>query len=180
MNLRLKLPIEVEIVFGQTEFLWTIAMSNCSDEEESATPPLQPLFTYRYKVINEEGDEVEGEGSRSGQLAVTGPALMQKYICRDADADAVEETRRRTIRGTWLYSGAEFTLEGAEDELTLEYSKRLDNRTVAKAEIKLDPVPVAKADADAADDSAAPEAAEAAAAPAANDDSDDDSDASAA
>lgn len=124
------MKIGVSHCHGQTENLWTLSMSDPSQED--ASQGQFALAGIKYKAVDDNGDTIESEGIRDGQLAVSGPTVMMRYDCKDE-----KEQKRLTqeaIRGTWLYTGDVFRLEGAQGkgddkELKLKFQKRKDGLT---------------------------------------------------
>lgn len=112
--------------YGQMEGLWTLAMEDLTETAELSTPPPRgamgkALPGFRYKVMDSDMNEVEGKDSRTGQLAVMTPTVMQGYFGKEN-----EKENKMVIRGTWLYTGDLFRLEGEGDTLTLTFLGRKD------------------------------------------------------
>jgi acyl-CoA synthetase (AMP-forming)/AMP-acid ligase II len=111
------LKISVAHCYGQVEHLWTIAMQ---DTQTPGDPPLgitrgfmgKGLPGIKYKVMDSNGDEVEGRDSRIGQLALSGPTSMLGYFEK-------EKETKMALRGTWLYTGDLVQLDGENETLTL-------------------------------------------------------------
>ena len=76
----------------------------------------------KYKVMDDNGDEIEGSDRRVGHLAVCSPTLMQAYYGKD-----LEKETKNSIRGTWLYTGDIAALEGEGDELKLTFLGRKED-----------------------------------------------------
>ncbi|MEK6706125.1 MAG: class I adenylate-forming enzyme family protein [Bdellovibrionota bacterium] len=114
--------ISVSSCYGQVENLWTI----CMGDVVSA----RGLTGLQYKVLDENGDTIEGNGLRQGQLAVSGPTVMLRYSGRtEASDDEIQrQSTKRVIRGTWLHTGDIFKLEGSGEDLKLSFVKRRDAR----------------------------------------------------
>lgn len=113
-------------VYGLSEIGWTVAMG---DRE---TVPLPEdgvkgvgLPGFQYKVVDTNGDEVEGEDEREGQLAVTGPAVMTGYDHPDEKmATAISKT---ALRGTWLYTGDIVRLKGPRESPEITFLGRKED-----------------------------------------------------
>ena len=76
----------------------------------------------KYKVLDENGDEVEGRGPRTGLLAVTSPSTMSRYYLPVAQES--DKATKQVIRGSWLYTGDLVTLEGEYEDLRLDFLGR--------------------------------------------------------
>ncbi|MCM2323951.1 MAG: AMP-binding protein [Oligoflexia bacterium] len=94
--------------YGQTENGWTIAMEDHSEIGQSPRPGPRALSGLRYKVMDANGDEIEGKQERTGALAVMGGTVMVGY--RGPDKKEYEKATKMKIRGTWLYTGDVATL----------------------------------------------------------------------
>lgn len=113
------LKIGVAHVYGMSEAGWTIAMEDPADAEGRAPGCVgKPLTGYKYKVMDEQFDEREGD-SREGYLAVAGPSLMTGYLDREKDTKSV-------LRGTWLYTGDYARLEGEAENMKMTFLGRRD------------------------------------------------------
>src|SRR5262249_24581230 len=68
------LKVPAPHVYGMSENVWTIAMETI--EETSLEPGVhgKALPGMKYKVMDDNGDEIEGAERRTGPLAVAGPA----------------------------------------------------------------------------------------------------------
>lgn len=99
------LKIKVGHVFGQTEIGWTYAMQDVDSGEIEDYPTGIGLAGNQYKVIDSAGDAYEGSGTFEGQLAVSGPAVMAKYVGPEKKKKELEDMTRQVVRGTWLYTG---------------------------------------------------------------------------
>lgn len=115
------LKIPTAHCYGQTENIWTIAME---DTQEVAPPEngysMTPLAGFQYKVVDEQGDVVEGD-SRIGRLAVQGPCVMEKYEGPESRKEEIEKETKGVKRGTWLYTGDLAELKGESEELRIHY-----------------------------------------------------------
>lgn len=113
------LKIHVLPCYGQTETLWSATMRTMPgpDSREVAAPASvldlgHGLPGFKYKLLDERGDEIPSHEDKTGMLAITGPALMSGY-------HGAEKETKQAIRGTWLYTGDVVTIEppssGEED-----------------------------------------------------------------
>ncbi|RYZ97449.1 MAG: hypothetical protein EOP11_22005, partial [Proteobacteria bacterium] len=102
---------------GRVEALWTLAMEDAEKAKEAKAPQLEGLPGFKYKVLNEAGDEAVGPGTREGPLAVAGETIMGAYF--HPDKAMAEKASKTTIRGTWFYTGEAARLEGEVDELKI-------------------------------------------------------------
>lgn len=121
-----QMKVQVANCYGQTENLWSISMTDLGEE---GGPIPRGLSGYKYKVLDENGDAIEGDEARQGQLAVTGGAVMMRYEPKSEKADEMEKTQKDTnsaLRGTWLYTGDVFEIEGEGDEVKLTFINRKD------------------------------------------------------
>jgi acyl-CoA synthetase (AMP-forming)/AMP-acid ligase II len=111
------LHIPVLQTYGRVEAVWTLAMEDQEKSKDAPAATLQALPGFKYKVLNDEGDEIPAPGMRDGPLAVTGEAVMTSFF--HPDRSLAEKCSKNTIRGTWFYTGEIGRLEGEDDELTL-------------------------------------------------------------
>jgi acyl-CoA synthetase (AMP-forming)/AMP-acid ligase II len=112
------LKVGVSHVYGQTENVWTLGIQDC---EEPSDAPLRGLPGLKYRVIDENGDEIPGREKRVGQLAVMGPTVMEKgYLDRERET-------KTSIRGTWLYTGDVVQLDGDGETLRLQFLGRKED-----------------------------------------------------
>lgn len=119
------LKISIAHCYGQTENLWTISMQDTqkpNETHEKATRGFKGkgLVGLKYKVINSNGDQIEGSEPRIGQLALMGPTVMSGYFEK-------EKETKLAIRGTWLYTGDLVRLEGEGETLTLTFIGRKED-----------------------------------------------------
>lgn len=119
------LKVNVSHCYGQIENLWTIAMQDTKEPGELSEGYVRGfvgkgLPGLKYKVMDNNGDEVEGKERRTGQLALSGPTVMQMYYER-------EKETKMTIRGTWLYTGDICRLEGEGEDLTITFIGRKED-----------------------------------------------------
>lgn len=118
------LKVNVSHVYGMTENFWTIAMQDTQDPLGGTTYERgfvgKGLVGMKYKVMDDNGDEVEGKGRRVGQLAVGSPSVMPGYFER-------EKETKNALRGTWLYTGDIAALDGDQDDLKISYLGRKDD-----------------------------------------------------
>jgi acyl-CoA synthetase (AMP-forming)/AMP-acid ligase II len=116
------LKIPAPHVYGQVENVWTIAMEGL--DTVSTEPGLfgRALVGLKYKVMDPNGDEIEGRERRVGMLAVSGPSIMTGYFGKEHEKDT-----RNALRGSWLYTGDYAALEGEGDELSIEFLGRRDD-----------------------------------------------------
>lgn len=119
------MKVKVSCCYGQTENLWTVCMGDTHEEDANHLPPMRPMSGVQYKIVDKQGDAVEGDGEREGQLALSGPTVMSKYWLRDKD-DEAREMSQEVLRGTWLYTGDLFRLEGTGEYLKLTFLGRKD------------------------------------------------------
>ncbi len=87
-------------VYGLAEYLGSIAMSTA----EAPTDPKNPGFVgpavmgAKIRVVDDNHDEIDKKKPQRGQLCVTGPQLMTRYLNQP-------EEQKHAIRGTWLFTG---------------------------------------------------------------------------
>lgn len=119
------LKIAVLQTYGMTENLWTIAMealpsSEAAESKKGEAPVYvrgqagKGIAGVKYKVMDDSGDEVEGREKRMGQLALSGPSIMQNY-------PYLEKDTKNALRGTWLYTGDIAELEGEGEDLKIRF-----------------------------------------------------------
>ncbi|HAR41422.1 MAG TPA: hypothetical protein DCS07_02125, partial [Bdellovibrionales bacterium] len=112
---RMKIP--VAHCYGQTEALWTLSMQDTVPDENDEFPEMhKPLAGMKYKVLDANGDQIEGSESRTGLLAVTTPTMLNRYEGTSKD---LEKATKGVIRGTWLYTGDMAQLEGEGETLRI-------------------------------------------------------------
>ncbi len=121
--------IQVSQCYGQTENAWTLSMQNIDfDNDMFFWEPGavgKGLPGVKYKVIDSQGDEVPGSGFRKGQLAVSGPTVMLKYVEN-------EEETKKAIRGTWLYTGDLVEVDGEGDKMSMTLLGRKEDALIIK------------------------------------------------
>ena len=102
--------------YGMTEYLGTIAMST-ADSLVDASKPFgfcgPAVVGTRIRVVDDNNDEIDKKKPQRGQLTVTGPQLMAKYL------DLPEE-QKQTVRGTWLYTGDLVDIDGNGNVIFLD------------------------------------------------------------
>ncbi len=118
------LKIPVIHVYGMAENVWTIAIEDGDTAEFKQETFLKPLPGVKYKVLDEAGDEVPGEGVRQGPLAVMAETVMNAYIGPEKEKKELERLTKQMKRGTWLYTGDMARLEGVDDEMKIVYLGR--------------------------------------------------------
>ncbi|MCO5143160.1 MAG: acyl--CoA ligase [Oligoflexia bacterium] len=111
------LNIPVLRCYGRNEFVWPIAMDEVETALDIENAKSKPAQGVKCKVLNESGDEIEGDAKREGPLAVTAEYAMNSFYHPDKDL-AAEATRHR-VRGTWIYTGEIARLEGEGEDLTI-------------------------------------------------------------
>jgi acyl-CoA synthetase (AMP-forming)/AMP-acid ligase II len=120
------LKVRVLQCYGQIENLWTIAIQKLTDDDDSLTKEYPRGYIghgipgLKYKVLDNDGEEIQSKGPRTGLLAVTGPTIMQGYF-------GVEKENKMVIRGTWLYTGDIVELDGEGENLVLTFIGRKDD-----------------------------------------------------
>jgi long-chain acyl-CoA synthetase len=128
------LKIAVAQTYGQAEACWTIAMEDTAPEGKQDTQTRdrrsvgKGLAGIKYKVLDEKGDEIPGRETRQGMLAIMGPNTMVGYYER-------EQENRQALRGTWLYTGDYFRLEGEGETLSMTFLGRREELIVRQGEI---------------------------------------------
>lgn len=116
------LRVPVAHCYGQTEAGWTICMEDTQEQTETAPAAGsvgKALVGFKYKVLDPQGDEIEGRGERQGLFAVMSPSLMTGYL-------GLEKETKNVLRGTWLYTGDYVRLEGEGETLRIYYIGRRD------------------------------------------------------
>jgi len=91
--------------YGQVEAGWTLTMDT------------RGLPGFNYRVLDPHGDEIEGDDTREGLLAVMGPSTLTGFPGHDADT-------QQALRGTWLHTGDFARLEGIGEELRIHFLAR--------------------------------------------------------
>ncbi len=109
-------------VYGMTENVWTIGMESIEDTSLEPGAHGKCLPGLKYKVLDENGDTIEGADRRVGHLAVSGPTVMQGYLGKELEAET-----KNSLRGTWLYTGDYAELEGENDELKMNFLGRKED-----------------------------------------------------
>jgi acyl-CoA synthetase (AMP-forming)/AMP-acid ligase II len=112
------LQIPVMQTHGRVEALWTLAMEDAEVAKEGKTPQLEGLPGFKYKVLNDAGDEVAGPAFREGPLAVAGETIMAAFF--HPDKGMADKASKTTIRGTWFYTQEAARLEGEEAEIKVK------------------------------------------------------------
>lgn len=119
------LQISVSQVYGLSESFWTLAMEEYLEPEEKLPKGLEITHGFvgkalpgvKYKVIDKNGDELEGKTILQGALAISGAVMMKKY-------ENLEKETKQAIRGQWLYTGDMVKLQKVEDQFYLTYLGR--------------------------------------------------------
>jgi acyl-CoA synthetase (AMP-forming)/AMP-acid ligase II len=127
--------ISVLQCYGMTENAWTISMQSLEVEPTADAEGSElelalggrPLPGLKYKVLDDTGEEIEGTRERMGQLAVSGPTVMQGYR-------GLEKETKSAIRGTWLYTGDIVKLEGTGEDLRIHFIGRKDDLLIIDGE----------------------------------------------
>jgi acyl-CoA synthetase (AMP-forming)/AMP-acid ligase II len=121
-------------VYGMTENVWTISMESVPEkiEEMNVEPEFhgKGLPGFKYKVLDSNGDQIEGEDRRVGSLAVMTPSVMQGYYGKAHEGDT-----KSALRGTWLYTGDYVALEGANESLRLNFIGRKEDLLKTESEL---------------------------------------------
>lgn len=112
------LHIPVLQTYGRVEALWTLAMEDLEKAKDAANPVMEPLPGYKYKVLNQQGDELTGEGAKEGPLAVAAEPVMSAFF--HPDRETAEKASKLTVRGTWFYTGDAARLEGEKEETKIK------------------------------------------------------------
>ena len=118
------LKIPVMHCYGMTESVWTIAIEDCDSAEFKNETYCKPLPGVKYKVLDDAGDEVPGEGVRQGPLAVMAESVMDGYIGPEKDKKELERLTKQMKRGTWLYTGDIVRLEGVDEDMKITFIGR--------------------------------------------------------
>lgn len=109
------LQIPVLQTYGRVEAIWTLAMEDSERSKEGKAPILEGLPGFKYKVLNEGGDEIPAPGLREGPLAIAGETIMSAFF--HPEKAMAEKASKTTIRGTWFYTQEAARLEGEENEV---------------------------------------------------------------
>ena len=123
--------IQAAHCYGQTENVWTIAMEDTEKVDlEQQQCICHGLAGFKYKVLDENKDEILSKGTRApktreGLLALTAPTIMMGYMNEEQKID--EKETKQAIRGTWLYTGDLARLEEDGDEIKVTFLGRLEN-----------------------------------------------------
>ncbi|OFZ21942.1 MAG: hypothetical protein A2X94_15920 [Bdellovibrionales bacterium GWB1_55_8] len=113
------MKISVGHCYGQTENLWTISMQDTALSEGSSSAE-KGLPGFKYKVVDDNGDEIPGPKPRTGRLAVTTPTAMSGYYRHGAEKKDLAQETKNALRGTWLYTGDVARLDGDGDTLSIQ------------------------------------------------------------
>lgn len=116
------LKIPAPHVYGQVENVWTIAMESIEHVNVESGVFGKALSGTKYKVMDENGDEILEKGHRVGLLAISGAAVMTGYYGKEH-----EKETKGALRGTWLYTGDYAALNGEGDEIEIEFVGRKDD-----------------------------------------------------
>jgi acyl-CoA synthetase (AMP-forming)/AMP-acid ligase II len=119
------LNIPVLQTYGRVEALYTVAMEDLEKAKDGKTAGLEGLPGFKYKVLNDAGDEIEGEALREGPLAMSGETVMTAFF--HSDRAAAEKASKQAIRGTWFYTGEAARLEGKDSEIKISCYGPLTN-----------------------------------------------------
>ncbi len=120
-----EVKIPVLRVYGQTEGAWTLAMDDFSEagaEKTEEPVRMKGLPGIKYKVVDLNGDEVEGKEDRTGRLCITGPNIMAGYYLEDPKEALV--ATKQVVRGTWLYTEDFATINDSGDFLRVDMHGR--------------------------------------------------------
>jgi len=112
------LQIPVLQTHGRVEALWTLAMEDAEKSKEAKTPQLEGLPGFKYKVLNDAGDEAVGPALRDGPLAVAGETIMGAFF--HPDKGMADKASKTTIRGTWFYTQEAARIEGEDAEIKVK------------------------------------------------------------
>lgn len=135
--------VRVAHCYGQTESLWSITMTDTTNTDAANSAAPTGLGAFDYKVVDKHGEVIEGPDVREGQLCVTGPAITMKYFAKKEEQ--TKEWTRAALRGTWLYTGDVFKMEGEGSEARMTFVRRLDGlNPTPKVEDTFNPVTVEK------------------------------------
>lgn len=118
------MKIKVCTSYGQVENLWTITMSDSTEEHPGHHPVPVGLFGLQYKVVDKNGDLLEAKGPKEGQLCISGPTLMTGYYSKNEEK--AKDLTRSKLRGTWLYTGDVFRLDDSGEKVHIAFVRRLD------------------------------------------------------
>lgn len=118
--------IKISTTYGQTENGWSISMSDPWGEKPlpGSEDFESPLPGMKYRVIDENGDTIEGSQERIGQLAISGAGIMAGYS--DPDKETRETATKNVHRGTWLYTQDMAMLRGENETLQIKFLGRKD------------------------------------------------------
>lgn len=111
------LKIPVLRCYGQPEMVWSISMDPFEDAADIDNTKSRPANGVKCKVLDDNGDELEGPGAREGLLAVSADYVMDRYFMPNREEAAT--ATRTALRGTWFYTESIARLEGEGDELTV-------------------------------------------------------------
>ena len=119
------IQVRVCQVYGQAEAFWSISMEEYQETDQDLPHSLENTYGFagktlpgvKYKVLDQNGDEVEGKDVVKGTLAISGPITMKKY-------ENLEKETKQAIRGQWLYTGDFVKLQKLDDETYLTYLGR--------------------------------------------------------
>lgn len=138
------MKVRVTTCYGQTENLWTISMSDALQDGDGVLPIQRALSGVKYKLVDDQGDPVEGKGAREGRLAIMGPSVMMRYFHKDKDQG--KNDTLEVIRGTWLYTEDIFRMEEAGGEESIRFLRRRDGfKPAPKCEDAFNPGTIADA-----------------------------------
>ncbi len=110
--------------YGMAENLWTIGIEDSEQPELTPEIEMRPLPGVKYKVLDDRGDEITGEGVKEGPLAVMAESVFEKYVGPEKDKKELEKDTKHMKRGTWLYTGDVVRLSGEDEELKIKFLGR--------------------------------------------------------
>ena len=96
---KLKMGVDMEVIFGQTEAGGVMAQTRRSDSDDHIAHTVgTPFPSYSMKIIDTQSGQVQPVNT-IGEICVTSPCMMKEYF------DMPEKTAETIDREGWLHTG---------------------------------------------------------------------------